>query len=244
MRHLLERIQSDQFANEIMKAFRQNVDSLMYEGTDILMDVIWDAHMEDLTGHEQTLFKMMMSCFDMEYLSETWVNDISDYYLRYTYRGNQISNRKENFLCEHVEQEWVDFVHEFSDEEMLERYATENGEVDFDDWEFRAMHIVLDVNNPHYYTVVYLLEALGFIQVDEELLMYGCYGSIGYESCEPSFEWIKNDLIDALKDIPTRRKLNRIDLACLDNLDMNSNVNSLFVCLANMGQISAREVLF
>lgn len=249
MLNLLEHVQSDRIAESILTSFRNNMDVLEYEGTDLLMDIIWDVHFQDIVMYceiqEQFMINMMMSCFNMEYLSETWVNDIDDYCLRYTYRGTQITRSQENILCSYIEQEWPDFVHEFRDEEYFEQWEKGNSVLELgEEYEFRAMHIILDVNNPYYDEVVHLLEGLGFSQVDEELMMYGCYCGIGYESCEPSFDYIKMELISLLKNIPSKRKLSKSDVSCLARLSYaDGHIGDMFAQLASIKPYSNREVI-
>lgn len=233
---MLECMESDQLAEGIMKSFRDNLVDLEYEGQDILMDVIWDVHMYDITGHEQTLITMMMDCFGMEWDGEHWVNDIADYYMSYTNEGRAMRGLEPDALSKFLEEEWTEFVNEFYPEIMDEGFKS------FDDYEFRAMHIVLDVNNPYYYDISNLLYELGFREIEDGLFMTGCYSYICGESVEPSFDWIKNDLIFLLEQLEPKRELTRRDLACLDNL--NNNSSYLFNELSNMSKISANEVLF
>ena len=237
---MLECMESDDLSKEIMNSFRGNFVDLEYEGQDILMDVIWDVHMFDITGKEQTLITMMMDCFGMEWDGEYWVNDIADYYMRYTNEGRAMRGLEPDALSKYLEIEWPDFVNEFSQEMMYEKLQ-ESFET-FDDYEFRAMHIVVDIDNPYYYNISNLLYELGFREIEDGLFMTGCYNYICGDSVEPSFEWIKDDLIILLEELEPKRELTRRDLACLDNL--NNNSSCLFKALSNMPKISANEILF
>ena len=105
------------------------------------------------------------------------------------------------------------------------------------------MNIVLDINNPFYPTVAQFLKDLDFNQVDDELFMYASYETIGYASYAPSFEWIKIELIDALKDIPKKREIHKRDIECLSYLDFTMINNTLFSALTTIKPYSSREVI-
>lgn len=237
-KEIIERMHDGKFAEQVRIRLTNNAIEQGFEGACYLIeDLICDYHMQDLFSYdtrENILFRMVMDCFDVDYDFEVFLLP-EEYYADYTVSGCEEYGNNPNFVAEWIEEYFEGFIQEC-------KFVKEN-DGDFGEFDFRAMHFVVDASNQAYYDIVTILYDLGFVELEPGFFLFASLGYCDGYNGGPgwSHRESRRKILEILEYYQRQRVLSNRDTAALAGFD--GEESCIARALLNLKRYNRKDVM-